>query len=372
MQLWKVLSFATFLFKLAFSQDALSAQTRAAALLPRPYDYLLLEHHLAAELHARYKRTVVPVYIGRLKSEGSCIHPASQPPQVSFCTANCQCVSAQRTCRAAISSATHPRCSLRITGQRPMMHSTGVCKRYWIVCRWVLRFARAPRCGPCCFRFALTSSSDSAPRHACWQPCALYIHGEVTSSMRSAAASVSSHVALAKGSFDWRSYLNKMSAPSSFFLFIIPSSSICADRLPLFSLQLISKYAGEMFTSCASSIMRPFAFMSRPISWILARVQGAFDALGVFWQSTHTRFIGPAFRGVRSYAVDPTLRFASHGLSFAASQLPASVRAVLPDVRRHLMRWPATWLLGLLALASPLLRYISAAVAKSLSSSMQE
>ncbi len=212
---------------------------------------------------------------------------------------------------------------------------------------------------------------------SCWQPCALYIHGEVISSLRSAAASISSHVAQAKGSFDWYSYLNKMSAaPCSSFLYHVhyPFISICPHHVPFFSSQVTSQYPGEIFMLCASSvrpIMRPFAFISRLLSLILARVQGAFHALGAFWQSTRTGFIVPAFCGVRSHAVEPALLFASHGLSFVASWLPASVGGVLPDFRRHLTRWPAAWLLGLLVLASPLLRFISAAVSKSLSSSIQ-
>jgi hypothetical protein len=50
--------------------------------MPRPHDYLLLEHLVAGELHLRGTRSVVPLYIGRSKADGSSIYPASHPPQV--------------------------------------------------------------------------------------------------------------------------------------------------------------------------------------------------------------------------------------------------------------------------------------------------
>jgi hypothetical protein len=61
-------------------------------VIPRRHDLVLLEQQLAAELHLRDMRRVVPVYIGRSKSDGSSIHPASQPPQVSFSTTDSEIV----------------------------------------------------------------------------------------------------------------------------------------------------------------------------------------------------------------------------------------------------------------------------------------
>lgn len=58
-----------------------AAQSRATLLMPRPHDYLLLEHLLAGEVHLRNKCRVIPVYIGRCKTDGTLIHPVLQPPQ---------------------------------------------------------------------------------------------------------------------------------------------------------------------------------------------------------------------------------------------------------------------------------------------------
>jgi hypothetical protein len=49
----------------------------------------------------------------------------------------------------------------------------------------------------------LAPSDDSSPHDARLQPRALYIEGEVTSSMQHAAASISRCVAVARGSFHW-------------------------------------------------------------------------------------------------------------------------------------------------------------------------
>ena len=61
------------------ASNSYSAQSSAP---PGAHDYLLLDHLLAAELHVRYMRRVVPVYIGRSKADGAPVHPAQHPPQV--------------------------------------------------------------------------------------------------------------------------------------------------------------------------------------------------------------------------------------------------------------------------------------------------
>ena len=83
-----------FRFSFVFVSHALPAQTRSAVLTPRPHDYLLLEHLVAVELHARLSRTLVPVYIGGTKTDGSSIYPSSQPPQVVFSPNLCEIVQA--------------------------------------------------------------------------------------------------------------------------------------------------------------------------------------------------------------------------------------------------------------------------------------
>jgi hypothetical protein len=127
-----------------------------------------------------------------------------------------------------------------------------------------------------------------------------------------------------------------------------------------------------MLVSCASvfrPVIRPFAFILPPLSWIAARVEVACDALGVFWRLARTRLIDPAFRGVRLSLVDPFIGFAHRATAVAASYLPSSFTRALPTAQRYLTHWPGAVLLGLLLLASPLRRFMSAAIANAAPSS---
>jgi hypothetical protein len=109
-------------------------------------------------------------------------------------------------------------------------------------------------------------------------------------------------------------------------------------------------------------VIRPFLFMSRPLSWIAARVARALDALGfsAVCQRTRAFFIGPVLHGVRSHYAN-VLGFSSRGVSFLASQFPTSMTCV---VQRYLTRWPTVLFLGLLVLASPLRRFVTDAAAQ--------
>jgi hypothetical protein len=62
------------------ASNSCSAQSSAP---PSAHDYLLLDQLIAAELHVRYMRRVVPVYIGPSKADGAPVHPAQRPPQVT-------------------------------------------------------------------------------------------------------------------------------------------------------------------------------------------------------------------------------------------------------------------------------------------------
>ena len=133
----------------------------------------------------------------------------------------------------------------------------------------------------------------------------------------------------------------------------------------MFLLCLTSIFPGKVLLSCACAmrpVIRPFLFMSRPLSWIAARVARALDALGfsAVCQRTRAFFIGPVLHGVRSHYAN-VLGFSSRGVSFLASQFPTSMTCV---VQRYLTRWPSVLFLGLLVLASPLRRFVTDAAAQ--------
>ena len=52
------------LIKIVFKSHLFVAQTRAALLMPRPHDYLLLEHLVAGEASGAYSHTHVLVDAG--------------------------------------------------------------------------------------------------------------------------------------------------------------------------------------------------------------------------------------------------------------------------------------------------------------------
>jgi hypothetical protein len=127
-----------------------------------------------------------------------------------------------------------------------------------------------------------------------------------------------------------------------------------------------------MFASCASvfrPVIRPFAFVLPPLSWIAARVEVACDALGLFWRSARARLIDPAFRVFRLSLVHPFIGFAHRAGAVAASYFPSSLTRALPTAQRYLTHWPGALLLGLILLASPLRRLMLVALANAAPSS---
>jgi hypothetical protein len=188
-----------------------------------------MDHLLAAELHVRYRRRVVPVYIGHSKADGARVHPAQHPPQVTTNNNILQLRAAHRTCRDTTLNAIRPCCSLRITEKEQTMLSTSACRRSLISYVWAVPCVRPPACELYCFRFASSFTRCSSPRHLRRQPGCVHIDGDVNVSMQSACASIASNVAAAKGALDWRWYLNKMRELSSFILH--PPLPLCLDAL---------------------------------------------------------------------------------------------------------------------------------------------
>jgi hypothetical protein len=96
------------------------------------------------------------------------------------------------------------------------MLSTSACSRAWTCCVWEAPRARAPACERCCFRFAPSVTRCSSRSHFRRQRGPVHIDGEVSVSMQSACASISSNVAAAKGALDWHWYSSKMRELASF------------------------------------------------------------------------------------------------------------------------------------------------------------
>jgi hypothetical protein len=80
-----------------------------------------------------------------------------------------------------------------------------------------------------------------------------------------------------------------------------------------------------MYISCESavrSVLRPFAPITRPFSWILARFLGAVNTVSAAWQYTLTHVIRPPVNAVRTSAILTFFGSASRGPSIVASQVP--------------------------------------------------
>ena len=120
-----------------------------------------------------------------------------------------------------------------------------------------------------------------------------------------------------------------------------------------------------MFISCESavrSVLRPFAPITRPLSWLLARFLGAVNTVSAAWRYTLTHVIRPPVNAVRTSAILSFFGSASRGPSIVASQVSESMSL---SGHRDPTGWPSLALIiGILVLMSPLRRLVSAAVAK--------
>jgi hypothetical protein len=212
--------------------------------------------------------------------------------------------------------------------------------------------------------FFYAQSDHSQLHDACLQPHALYIEGEVISSMQQAAASISRLVAMAHGSSHWWWYLNEISVafvPSLEARHLSAASLICHVTLTIFQ--------GSKLISVALDgrpFVRPFKMFSRPFTWMVSRLVSPTYLLGLSTVSlsTSARLIDHVFHTIRYHAVDPVCILSRRGLSFLVSLLPASMADMSPALLRFVRRCPNAMLLGLLVLVFPLRRCMSAAAAQ--------